>query len=531
MDKLREAVRNWLNIQPANGQKISIEEPMSFFTEVIRNKIWYRGNADEIEQLYKQLDGRYGGNARFWASVPDTEKIRKIHSGLPAMMVDTISYIVCSDMSDITLDDRAAQDTWEEIADANSFDSLIAEAVTQTLVSADGAFKISIDTDISPYPLVEFFPADRVSYLTRHGRIYGVDFWTDITKKQETYRLRERYAMVGQECQVSYTLFMDEEEVPINTVDDLVQLKPVRVPGNYLMAVPLKFYDNPRFPGRGKSIFDCKTDVFDAHDEVVSQWIDAVRSGRVTKYIPEDMIPRNPNSGVLITTDPVNSFGTTFIKTEALPNETGKQGQIEIVQPEIRYEAYASTYASTLDMCLQGILSPATLGIDLGKMSSADAQREKKDVTGHTRNIITSVLEKAIPRLVSAILMTYDNMRGMEPGTYNPSVTFGEYGAPDFNSRVETISKAAAAGVMSIESQVDELWGASKDEDWKKTEVANIKRLKGIEEMSEPQPGDELINEVVMDDMDGNSGSVPGDRTPPDRIPEAESKKAQDGGN
>lgn len=84
---------------------------------------------------------------------------------------------------------------------------------------------------------------------------------------------------------------------------------------------------------------------------------------------------------------------------------------------------------------------------------------------------------------------------------------------------------------MSIESQVDELWGASKDEDWKKTEVANIKRLKGIEEMSEPQPGDELINEVVMDDMDGNSGSVPGDRTPPDRIPEAESKKAQDGGN
>lgn len=526
MDKLREAVRDWLDIQPADNQRISIKEPYSFETEVIRNKIWYRGNADEIEQLYKQLDSGYGGTARFWASVPDTEQIRKIHSGLPAMMVDTIAYIVCSDMSDIAFEGESGQDVWKDIKEAIGFDSLISNAITQTLVASDGAFKISIDTDLSSYPLVEFFPAERVSYLTRHGQVYGVDFWTDITDKKGRYRLRERYAMANQECTVTYALFKDGAEIPLDTLKDLSVLKPVRVPGNYLMAVPLKFYDNPRFPGRGKSIFDSKTDVFDAHDEVISQWIDAVRSGRVTKYIPEDMIPRDPRSGALLTTAPVNSFGTTFIKTEALPNETGKQGQIDVIQPEIRYEAYASTYASTLDMCLQGILSPATLGIDLGKMSSADAQREKKDVTGHTRNTITSVLEKVIPRLVSAVLMTYDNMRGLNPSTYTPSVTFGEYGAPDFGTRVETISKAAAAGVMSIESQVDELWGASKDEEWKKAEVANIKRLKGIEEVDEPQPGDELISEVETDDVDGNSGSVPGNGDPPDRIPEAESEKA-----
>ena len=40
-------------------------------------------------------------------------------------------------------------------------------------------------------------------------------------------------------------------------------------------------------------------------------------------------------------------------------------------------------------MCLQGIMSPATLGIDVGKMSSADAQREKKDITGMTRNAVS----------------------------------------------------------------------------------------------------------------------------------------------
>lgn len=526
MDKLRDAIKDWLEIRPATGQKIAIDEPMSFNTEVIRNKIWYRGNADEIEQLYKQLDTGYGGTARFWASVPETEQIRKIHSGLPAMIVDTLAYIVCSDMSEVELDDDAAQDVWEEIAEAIRFDSLMTEAVTQALVSADGAFKISIDTDLSPYPLVEFLPADRVSYLTRHGQIYGVDFWTDIRKDKQLFRLRERYALVNQECTVTYALFKDENEVPLDTVEELAGMNPVRVSGNYLMAVPLKFYDSPRFPGRGKSIYDSKTDVFDAHDEVISQWIDAVRAGRVTKYIPEDMIPRNPVTGELRTTDPVNSFGTHFIKTMSLPNETGKQGQIDVVQPEIRYEAYASTYASTLDMCLQGIISPATLGIDLGKMSSADAQREKKDVTGHTRNTITAVLEKAVPRLVSAILMTYDNMRGEMPGKYEPSVTFGEYGAPDFDSRVETISKAATAGVMSIESQVDELWGASKNDDWKAEEVARIKQIKGIETVEEPYPGDELTDVVVTDDMGGDSGAVPEDRAAADRVSETEPEKA-----
>ena len=64
-------------------------------------------------------------------------------------------------------------------------------------------------------------------------------------------------------------------------------------------------------------------------------------------------------------------------------------------------------------MCLQGVVSPATLGIDVGKMQSADAQREKKDVTGNTRNTITTALEKALPQLVSAILSTYDNMQSI----------------------------------------------------------------------------------------------------------------------
>lgn len=143
-------------------------------------------------------------------------------------------------------------------------------------------------------------------------------------------------------------------------------------------------------------------------------------------------------------------------------------------------------------MCLQGLVSPATLGIDVGKMSSADAQREKKDVTGNTRNTITAALEKVLPQLISATLKTYDNMQGKSPDDYEPIVSFGEYGAPDFGSRVETVGKASTYGVMSVETQVDELWGSSKDDEWKQEEVKRILHEKGIEQGDENAVADEV---------------------------------------
>ena len=45
MGWFKEMIRNWLDIIPADNRSITINEPLSFETEVIRNKIWYRGDA------------------------------------------------------------------------------------------------------------------------------------------------------------------------------------------------------------------------------------------------------------------------------------------------------------------------------------------------------------------------------------------------------------------------------------------------------------------------------------------------------
>lgn len=475
---VKKKMQTWLEIiPPPVEQAIVIQREHTREMEVLRSQLWYQGDANELFQFFHQTEKSTGA---FWAISPATSKIRKIHSGLPAVMADTLAYIVKSDMDDIE-----APPEWEDISENINFMELVGQAVCDTLVSGDGAFKISVDTKLSEYPIVEFISGDRVDIERKRGILEAVTFRTVYKAKSMQYELHERYSR----GRIETVLFDSSGSTrPLSTIPELTDIPPlVEYSGDFMMAVPLRFYADKKYRGRGKSIFSGgKSQCFDALDEVISQWLDAVRAGRVIKYIPQELIPRDPKTGAF---QNVSSFGAEVIKLNGTLNEAQKN-RVETVQPDIKYEAYVSTYTQALLMCLQGILSPATLGIDVGKMSSGEAQREKKDVTGDTRNTITAALEKVLPRLINAVLMTYENMQGSAPEKHDITVSFGEYGAPDFDSRVETVGKAATYGVMSVETQVDELWGSSKDDEFKKAEVQRIMSEKGLLTANEPSVGD-----------------------------------------
>lgn len=480
LERMKNMIRSWLEIQPAQGKGLTIREPVSFETNVLRNRIWYRGDASELEQLFKLLSDDTVCRARFWAAAPQNETIRKAHSGLPGVMVDTLVAVVKADMDKLDFgEDASASGRWDQLAQENDFSGLVAQAVADVLVTGDGAFKISLDPEISDSPILEFWGADSVEYVQKHGRIQEIHFLSPAGSKGRI--LKEIYKPGG----VSYCLMDGEKELPVKEEESTADLKPVDFDGDFMLAVPLEFWPSARWRGRGQSIFDRKTDAFDGHDEIISQWWDAIRAGRVQKYIPESLIPSNPNTGGLLMP---NSFGSNFIKV-GTSNKENAQDKIDTVQPDIRYEAFLASYSASLDMCLQGIMSPATLGVDVGKMSSAEAQREKKDVTGITRNAVTDALEKALPQLAQITLMAQDLLQDRNPGTYEAQVSFGEYGAPSFDSRVQTVGSAASSGVMSVEAQVDELWGSSKDDEWKAQEVARIRFERGIETLPEPDVG------------------------------------------
>ena len=53
-ENIKKGIRSWLQIQPASPYSIQINEVMDFELAAIRNRIWYRGDGNELEQMYQQ---------------------------------------------------------------------------------------------------------------------------------------------------------------------------------------------------------------------------------------------------------------------------------------------------------------------------------------------------------------------------------------------------------------------------------------------------------------------------------------------
>ena len=355
---------------------------------------------------------------------------------------------------------------------------LVKQAVTEALYIGDGAFKISFDTTLSQYPIIEFYPGDKIEIIRDRGRVREIIFKTVYHSGTREYVLLEHYG-IGY---VRYKLVNGDRECPLDTVPELAGLSDVVWNDNFMMAVPMMFYKSARYEGRGKSIFDAKIDNFDALDEAWSQWMDALRKNRTKEYIPENMLPRNPYTGKVLKP---NAFDNAYISTEVSMKE-GQTNKIDLVQGNIPHESYLATYITALDLCLQGIMSPSTLGIDVKKLDNAEAQREKEKATLYSRNNIVGQLQKVLPKLVDIVFKAMDTFNKTPIRDTDIDVTFGEYANPSFESQVETVSKAKQGGIMSIEASVDELYGDTKDDEWKQEEIARLKAEQGISDMEEP---------------------------------------------
>ena len=474
---LKNAIRSFLNLTSANGLQIQIDELLDFEANVFVNEIWFRGESYELEQLYKSIpDYKYS----FWGATSTRGlEIRKIHTGLPKIIVNTLTNVCVDDMQDIKIENIGKDNDWKEIEKENDFKNLVKKAVKKALVTGDGAFKISIDTEVSQYPILEFYEADRIEVKRERGRIKEIRFKKQFNKQGISYVLKECYGY----GYIEYKLYDTyNNEIGLDKLEKTKDLQNVYFDKSLIMAEYLSFFASDKWEGRGQSVFDSKRDNFDALDEAWSQWIDALRANRTKTYIPEDLLPRDINTGAIRAG---NAFDNRFIAT-GTPMQENAQSKIDTVNGAIDYNSYLSTYITALDLCLQGIISPSTLGIDTKKLDNAEAQREKEKTTLYTRQTIIYSLQSCVEKLVDKVFKVINIMNNTALEDIEAQVCFGEYANPSFESQVETVGKAKTQGVMSIESVVEELYGDSKTDEWKAEEVKRIKNEQGITELEEP---------------------------------------------
>lgn len=498
MSWIKDLVKNWLNIQEPQPMSVTIQEPYSYEATVYRNQLWYRGDPSELHQFYTQTDD-YMYNTEFWAACSTTGiNFRKIHTGIPALIVDMLVNIIVSDMLSIEIASTEAQKRWDEIAEDNDFSGLLKDAIRNTLVEGDGAFKISYDPEISEWPIIEFYSGERVRYKYNRGRLEGICFITKYCYGKKVYLLEESYTPEG----VTYVLYDPSGlSVDLSTVPELADLQPVA--GNdFMMAEQLLFDRSMKWDGRGKSIYEGKSGAFDALDETISQWVESMRDCRTTRYIPETLIPKDAETGRVLRP---NSFDNRYIQSGADLAEDAKN-QIQLVSGNIPDQSLVNTYITLLDMAIQGIISPSTLGIDVKKLDNAEAQREKEKATLYTRNKLIDKLQHVIPDLVETVLKTDDKLKNRAAGEYDVSIEFGEYANPSFEAQVETLGKAKASGIMSIERIVDELYGDTLDEEEKAAEVMRLKNEQGVIELPDPGAGTEM--EMVREPPPDSGGAI-----------------------
>ena len=478
-DNIKRGLRSWLEISSASPYSIHIQEYADFEASAIRYRIWYRGDSNELVQLYAQ-NREYADKYKFWASVPTRGmEIRKIHTGLPGMIVRILTSVVLADMSDFDFSgDEGNGSIWREIEQDNDFRRKLEKALKEVLCIGDGAWKVVIDPEVSELPILEWYPGERVEYVYYRDRIREVIFKTPYKDRGQQYILNEIYGY----GYIRNELYKDGKPVDIKALEMTATLSDWAFDGSVMLAVPLMVYESAKYEGRGGSIYDGKLDSFDAFDEVWSQWMDALRAGRARTYIPESYIPRDPNTGALMQPNP---FDNRFIQGDDNMAEGGKN-IIQTEQPAIPHESYLASYITALDLCLQGIISPSTLGIDTKKLDNAEAQREKEKATLYTRNAIVEALQEVLPNLVKAAINAYNLARSLPLKEIDVDIPFGEYANPSFESQVETVGKGKQAGIMSIEAAVEELYGDSRDAEWKQEEVARLKAEQGVQDLEEP---------------------------------------------
>lgn len=482
VDMAKRKIQTWLDIEPANPTVIRLREFNTYESNAIRNAIWYRGDAEEIRQLYTS-GGIESSLVEFWGakSTPGQE-IRRLHTGIPGLAVDMLAKLTLADFNGVDIQDDLVKKDWDAISSDNRFDKILEKAVKQSLYIGDGAFKISFDADISRAPIIEWWPGDKIEVVTKRGRLKEVIFKTKFVEKNKIYILHEI-------CGYGYLRY---ELYKVNELDPLPNYRVTEFTADLdayvfdksiILGIPFRVEESSKWEGRGQSIFDRKIGNFDALDEVWSQWMDSLRKGRSKEYIPESLVPRNPDTGSLVKP---NSFDNSFIIIGDDNHENG-QNRIVLEQANIPHDSYLATYITALDLALQGIISPSTLGIDTKKLDNAEAQREKEKTTLYSRNAIIGALNTLIPKLVKMTINAKCEMLKMPIKDFEVSVSFGEYANPSFESQVETVGKGKTQGIMSIEAAVDELYGDTKSAIWKREEVERIKSEQGIFTLEEPR--------------------------------------------
>lgn len=445
----------------------------SFRNEVAECKSWY--NETMIDFYKGRVETALNKNNMFYSAVSAGARIDT--SGLAREMVDTLTDVIFKRGFEV------------KNYGFNTYQEEVKDAVVEMLKTGEGILKANIN--LGELVITVKDPEQVELLFDSKGGIEEIIF---ITYLDRAFRLQEHYG----NGYIRALLFKDDKRVDLTSHRETASL-----PDNYdfsniyqgKLAWILKARKNPIHKGRGQSIYKHKIDTFDILDETLSQLGDSIRKSRTITYIPPSMLARDTETGRIRKPDAF--IGNFIIGSGTGGTDSNAKAQVE--KADIKADQYINTYEALTSKALEGILSPATLGLELGKNNSAETVQEKEKITDGTRsniiNAITPTLEEFY-QVIELILTYFIDEAGLSPlSEYSTSeyivlegenpalnqdieVFIPEYFDDKTIKDIDVLSKAYALGGISAEMYCELLYGDRFTKEEIQAEVLRLQQAK-----------------------------------------------------
>lgn len=462
-------------------------------TRIREYNIWYEGDGDELLNFYTNqntfeynYEPFYMRNKKnyFWAISSTEADIKRTHSGLARSIVDTLVCIMPFPLIRVGKDDlinkNEANEVLKKIMHKNKIKSKYKQKqMPLTLVEGWGCWKINWNENRSKYPTVLYYRADSVDFVYRNDEITGIIFKDWYTDGDKRYMLTETRKIVGCNLVIESELFevnkTDSEYIVKADLENcgIAALKNV-VPRIEIANCPILFAepsiiyeDSSKNGGPGRSIFAGKIDLLDDLDQCISQDSNSVRRSTVIEYFNTDFLERDAKTGLPKQPKAYDRKYTMYAGQRTADGASTSNDPVQVTQPAVNFEQYSNEAISIISRIIHGIMSPATLGIDIAKRDNAEAQREKEKVTIFTRNGMIDSESDILYGLCNQLLCAYEliNTGKITNTEYDISIRYSEFADDSFENRLKTLSEAYNAETLSDKMYMKKLYGDTLNEE------------------------------------------------------------------
>jgi hypothetical protein len=380
----------------------------------------------------------------------------------------------------VELKEKEKKDKTELLKDIfydNKMNGIIKRSVLTESWGSRFAWKISNDSEVSDYPIIEMYTPFDYECVYKRGRLQAIIFKNKYEYEKDKYELQETYGKGF----IDYKLYKISNnkyiEVALTELQETAELKRVDFKPKVILASE-KCLD--------KSDYSAIIIELDALDEAWSQLMDEIRLGRSEVYVPAN----------LLTNKTFDRFRKKYVKLGTDERENGKN-EIKHIQPEIRSEEYSKTVVVVTNNILINVgLSPFTIGIadNVGANSSGDSLEKREMASLRTREEMIKDWTEFLEDASITILTAYDIFNKKAYTEYDVDIEFGKYISPTQSEIIENAKKLKEASIIDTEKALDDIYGDSLDEEEKLRIIANTGELSFKEE---PVIEEENVEEVV----------------------------------